>query len=139
MERAQGETLYWDLSDLELIPSSPRMEWSFALSYIHLFFSTWSCCCFRTSEAAGPGYTTIGPLHSKNALPESAACDVEIQKCTAAFALVTERPGAADRCQMSALLLHVSLPTYPFSGCSYVLLPQGPKRMLLSISAFCVS
>lgn len=68
---------------------------------------------------------TICPPHSKNALPESAACDVEIQKHTAAFAFVTDRLGAVDRCQMSAHLLHVFLPAYPFSCCFYVLIPKA--------------
>lgn len=59
---------------------------------------------------------TICPFHSETSLPESAACDVEIHKRGAAFALVTEHLGAADPCQMSAHLLHVSLPADPFSG-----------------------
>lgn len=56
----------------------------------------------------------------------------KIQKRTAAFALVTERLGAADRWQMSALLLHVSPPACPFSGCFHVLIPECPKRIAKS-------
>ena len=114
---------------MNTIPPTSQVEWSFALAWIHLFFFTRSCRCFRTSEAAGPGCATICPPHSKNTLPESAACDVEIQKCTAAFTSVTERLGAAERCQMSAHVLHVSSPAYPFSSCFYGLIPSAPPRL----------
>ena len=114
---------------MNTIPPTSQVEWSFAPAWIHLFFFIRRCCHFRTSEAAGPGCATICPPHSKNTLPESAACDVEIQKCTAAFASVTECLGAAERCQMSAHVLRVSRPAaFTFS------LP-----VLLSVSAVCIS
>ena len=114
---------------MNTVPPTSQVEWSFAPAWIHLFFFTRSCCRFRTSEAAGPGCATICPPHSKNTLPESAACDVEIQKYTAAFTLVTERLGAAERRQMSAHVLRVSRPAYPFSSCFYVLIPSAPQRL----------
>lgn len=114
---------------MNTIPPTSQVEWSFAPAWIHLFFFIRSFCHFRTSEAAGPGCATICPPHSKNTLPESAACDVEIQKCTAAFTLVTECLGAAERCQMSAHVLRVSRPAaFTFSF-----------PVLLSVSAVCIS
>lgn len=107
-----------------LIPSVPSVKWNLVRPCIHLFFFICSGWRLRISEATGPGFMTICPPDSENTLPEPAACDVEIHKRGAAFALVTEHLGAANTCQMSAHLLPVSLLAYPSSG--WLFHPHSP-------------